>query len=208
MPQLNPEKAAARADLCRLLAACYYEPDADLAGMHVLEDMVAAAQRLDPALAGSARKLGEAFAGHDLKVLRADYEQLFAGPGQALVPPQGSHWLGDAASQGEESTAALLALYQEGGFEIEDGMTEAPDHVALELEFLYRLTAKQNEALQAGWDAEVLKAWQHLQRLFLRSHLGAWSGRFSAAVKDKAHTPFYRELAELTERFVRIELAA
>ncbi len=102
----------------------------------------------------------------------------------------------------------MLALYQEGGFEIDEEMPEAPDHVALELEFLYRLTAKQNEARQSGWDAEVLKAWQHLQGLFLGNHLGAWIGRFTAAVKAGARTPFYRELAELTERFVRIESAA
>jgi TorA maturation chaperone TorD len=208
MPEHNPEKSPARADLCRLLAACYYAPDAELAEMRVLAEMVAAAGRLDPAVAESARKLGEAFAGHDLRALSADYDRLFAGPGPALAPPQGSHWLGGETSDGEESTAAVLALYQEGGFEIEEGLPQAPDHVALELEFLYRLTAKQNEARQAGWDEEVLKAWQHLQRMFLGSHLGAWIGRFTAAVKAEAQTPFYRELAELTERFVRIELAA
>lgn len=208
MPEHDLERSAARADLCRLLAACYYAPDAELAEMRVLEDMVAAARRLDPALAESARKLGEAFAEHDLRALSADYDRLFAGHGPALVPPQGSQWLGGETSDGEESTAAVLALYQEGGFEIEEDLPQAPDHVALELEFLYRLTAKQNEARQAGWDEEVLEAWQHLQRLFLESHLGAWIGRFALAVEAKAQTPFYRELAGLTERFVRIELAA
>ncbi|MEO8654405.1 MAG: molecular chaperone TorD family protein, partial [Ramlibacter sp.] len=195
MAEFDPDKATARQDLCRLLAACYYEPDTDLVEMGVFEDMIAAARRLDPTLAESARKLAEAFAGHDLKSLSADYQRLFGGPGQPLVPPQGSHWVGSEPSDAQESTAALLALYQEGGFEIEEEMTQAPDHVALQLEFLYRLTAKQNEARQADWDEEVLKAWQHLQRMFLGSHLGAWVGRFAAAVKGGAQTPFYRELA-------------
>jgi putative dimethyl sulfoxide reductase chaperone len=200
------ERAAAREDLCRLLAACYYEPDDELVEMRVFDGILAAALRLDPALADPARKLGEAFAGHDLKALAADYGQLFAG--SALVPPQGSRWLAPETADGEESTAALLALYQEGGFEVEEAGSQAPDHVALELEFLYRLIAKQNEGRQAGWDAEVLKAWQHLRALFLQGHLAGWISQFTTAVKAKAGTPFYRELAELTERFVRIELAA
>lgn len=207
MPEHDGERSAAREDLCRLLAACYYRPDAELAERGVFNDILTAAMQLDPALADSARRLAEAFAGRDLKALAADYEQLFSGSA-ARVPPQGSHWLGRETAGSEESTAALLALYQEGGFEIDQGTDPAPDHVALELEFLYRLTAKQNEGRRAGWDAQVLKAWQHLQQLFLHSHLGAWVARFTAAVRARAQTPFYRELAELTDRFVRIELAA
>jgi len=208
MAEFDPDRATAREDLCRFLAACYYEPDAELGEERLFDSMLTAARRLDPELAESARKLGEAFAAQDMKALALDYERLFVGPGQPLATPHGSHWLAGGGPDAEESMAALLALYQEGGFEIEEGTAQAPDHVALELEFLYRLTAKQNEARQAGWDEEVLRAWQHLQGLFLGSHLGAWIGRFSAAVKSAAKTPFYRELAELTERFVRIEAAA
>lgn len=207
MPEHDTQRAAAREDLCRLLAACYYEPDADLAEMNVTGAILGAARQLDPVLAQSATQLGEAFSSAELEALTADFKQLFS-PGTGLVPPQGSHWLGGPAQQQEESTAALLALYQEGGFEIEDDAMEPPDHVALQLEFLYRLTAKLNEGPVAGWDAEVLKAWRHLRQMFLRAHLGAWVHRFTLAVKTRAQTPFYRELAELTERFVRIELAA
>lgn len=206
MPEPDGERLAAREDLCRLLAACYYEPDAELAEQRVFDAMLAAASRLDPALADCARRLGQAFAGHDLKALAADYDRLFGGG--ARVPPQGSRWLGRGSADGAQSTAALLALYQEGGFEIEQGALQPPDHVALQLEFLYRITAKQSEGRRAGWDAQVLQAWQHLQQLFLRSHLGTWIPRFTAAVEAKAQTPFYRELAQLTERFVRIEFAA
>jgi TorA maturation chaperone TorD len=44
--------------------------------------------------------------------------------------------------------------------------------------------------------------------MLLREHLGAWIGRFAAAVKSGAQTAFYRELADLTERFVRMETQA
>jgi TorA maturation chaperone TorD len=40
---------------------------------------------------------------------------------------------------------------------------------------------------------------------FLDIHLGAWVAPFAAAVAAHAQTAFYRELAALTERFVRME---
>ncbi len=204
----DAKRAAAREDLCRLLAACYYEPDDELAQARPFESMLVAARRIDPHLAEAAGRLAEAFAGQDTAALRMDYRRLFEQTGPAPASPFGSHWLDSDPGGREEATARLLALYQEGGFEIEEDTPKAPDHVALQLEFLYRLIAKQNEARHAGWDEEVVKAWQHLRTLFLQGHLGAWISRFTAAVRSQAATPFYRELAELTERFVRIELAA
>ena len=98
----------------------------------------------------------------------------------------------------------LLKLYEQGGFEIDEEFRELPDHVAVELEFLYLLTYQQNQA-QAGGDAEALQAVQVLRTAFLDGHLGRWLGGFILAVHDHAQTDFYRELAELTELFVRLE---
>ena len=47
-----------------------------------------------------------------------------------------------------------------------------------------------------------------LRQRFLAEHLGAWVGPFTAAVSDGAQTDFYRELADLTRRFVAAEAAA
>ena len=41
-----------------------------------------------------------------------------------------------------DSTMAVLALYREGGFHVAEAFTEMPDHVAVELEFLYLLNAR------------------------------------------------------------------
>ena len=97
---------------------------------------------------------------------------------------------------------AVLEIYSEGGFDIDEDFQELPDHVAVELEFLYLLTFTQNQARQAG-DSDALAASEQLQQRFLDAHLGAWIGPFAAAVQAGAETPFYRVLATLTERFVR-----
>ena len=204
MSEYDPDQASARADLCRFLSACYYEPGPEFTEEKLFDSLLVAATRVDPDLADHARRLGDAFAAQDLQTLLVDYTRLFLGPVQALAKPYGAFWLSGPTAQVPNPATAVLDLYSAGGFEIDDGFTELPDHVAVELEFLYLLTFTKNQANQAGKVNEV-SATELLQRRFLGEHLGAWIGPFAAAVKSGAKTTFYRELAEFTERFVRME---
>ncbi len=79
-----------------------------------------------------------------------------------------------------------------------------PDHVAAELEFLYLLIFRETEAQGKG-DLNALAAVTGLRQRFLAAHLGTWIGPFAAAVGSGAQTAFYRELADLSERWVRLE---
>jgi len=204
MSDSDEDKATAREDLCRFLAACYYEPTVEFTEEHMFDSMLAAAERLDPELAAHTRRLGEAFAAAALQELLVDYSRLFLGPVQALARPYASVWLSGENVVMQDTTMALLQLYEQGGFAIDDNFQELPDHVAVELEFLYLLTHQLNQARAAG-DAEAVQALQLLRTAFLDGHLGRWLGGFILAVHDHAQTDFYRELAELTELFVRLE---
>lgn len=196
--------AGAREDLCRYLAACYYEPSKDFSDEHLFDSMLAAASAIDPGLAESARKLGAAFAAQDLQTLLVDYTRLFIGPSQPMAMPYASFWLTDDASKRHEATMAVLDFYEQGGFDVSDDFRELPDHVAAELEFLYLLIFSRNQA-QPGSSADELSAANALHHRFVTDHLAAWIGRFAAAIRAGADTAFYRELAEFTERFVRLE---
>lgn len=204
MSETDEDMAAAREDLCRFLAACYYEPTVEFAEEHLFDSMLAAAERLDPELAAHTRRLGEAFAAAGLQELLVDYSRLFLGPVQALARPYASVWLSGENVVMQDTTMELLQLYEQGGFKIDENFQELPDHVAVELEFLYLLTHQLRQA-QAGGDAEALQALQVLRTAFLDGHLGRWLGGFILAMHDHAQTDFYRELAELTELFVRME---
>lgn len=196
--------AGAREDLCRYLAACYYEPSADFSEERLFDSMLAAAIAIDPELAESARRLGAAFAAQDLQALLVDYTRLFIGPSQPVAMPYASFWLTDDTSLRHEATTAVLDFYEQGGFDISDDFRELPDHVAAELEFLYLLIFSQNQALFGG-KAEELPAANALHRRFVAGHLATWIGAFADAVRAGAETAFYRELAGFTERFVRFE---
>jgi TorA maturation chaperone TorD len=205
MPTDDFDALAARADLARLLAACFYEPGPEFAEERLFESMAQAAARIDPSLAEAAGRLGEAFVAGDPRELLVDYTRLFLGPTGALARPYGSVWLEDGSSLMRDSTVAANALYDEGGFELAEDVRELPDHIAAELEFLYLLLFRRAEAVRNG-DAGAARAHAELQRRFLAQHLGRWAPPFTSAIEEGAQTAFYRELAEATRSFVRFEL--
>jgi TorA maturation chaperone TorD len=204
MPDDDQMQGAARADLCRFLAACYYQPGPEFAEEKVFDSMAAAAALINPELAAGARRLGEAFAAENPDDLLVDYTRLFLGPIDTRAKPYGSVWLGGDTTLMQDSTMAVLAMYAEGGFDLAEDFRELPDHIAAELEFLYLLIWRENAARRSR-DAEALAATTALRRRFLTEHLRAWVGPFAAAVREGAETAYYRELAEVTDRFVALE---
>ena len=206
MPLYDPDKGPAREDLCRYLAACYYQPGPEFAEEKVFESMLAAASRLHPDLAAHARRLGEEFAAEGAQSLLLDYTRLFLGPTHIVAKPYGSVWLEGENTVMGQSTMAVQAMYREGGFDMDGEFHELPDHIAAELEFLYLLIDRENEAHRDG-KPEALEANAALRRRFLGEHLGRWVGPFTAAVRDGAQSGFYRDLAAITDRFVGMETA-
>jgi putative dimethyl sulfoxide reductase chaperone len=196
--------AMARADLCRFLAACYYPPTADFAAEKLFDSMVDVATRLDPVLAAHARCLDAQFSAEAIESLLVDYTRLFLGPAEAIAKPYGSVWLSGEQTLMQSSTMAVLALYGEGGFDIDESFRELPDHIAAELEFLYLLIYRENQ-LQRNGETQAFASIARLRKRFLTEHLGQWATPFTAAVRTGAQTVFYRELAGLTERFVGME---
>jgi TorA maturation chaperone TorD len=204
MPDYAPDETTAREDLCRFLSACYYEPAVEFAEEKLFDSIVVAATRLSPDLAGRAHRLRDAFGAQDMQSLLVDYTRLFLGPIEALAQPYGSSWLGAPEQTEDNPPPAVVDLYSEGGFDIDDNFMELPDHVAVELEFLYLLTFNRNLAARAD-QPDAVAAVESLKQRFLTEHLGAWIGPFAAAVTAGAETAFYRELAAFTERFVRMQ---
>jgi TorA maturation chaperone TorD len=199
--------ALAREDLCRYIAACYYQPEPAFAEEGVFATLLDAARLVHPDLVPHAEKLGTEFASAATADLLLDYTRLFLGPSHILAKPYGSFWLEEQKTLMGESTMAVLELYRAGGFDMDEEFKELPDHVAAELEFLYLLIFRQNEARQNG-DQERLNAMTALKKRFLAEHLGRWIEPFTETVKKTAESVFYRQLAELTALLVSMEMRA
>ena len=206
MPNHELDQGIARENLCRLLAACYYQPGPEYNEEHVFESMQDAAVGIRPELAAITQTLRADFAQLDLEALLLDYTRLFLGPNHIIAKPYGSSWLEDGSTVMGKSTMAVLEMYREGGFDMREEFREAPDHIAIELEFLYLLIFRENEAQRSG-DATGYREKAALRAHFLSEHLGRWVGPFAAAIMDGAQSNYYRRIAELTLAFVNSELA-
>jgi len=204
MQDIDQEQGTARENLCRFLASCYYQPGPEYTEEKVFDSMRDAATRIHPDLAAHARRLGEEFSTAGPERLLLDYTRLFLGPNHIIANPYGSAWLNGEKTLMQDSTMAVEELYEEGGFEIDEDFRELPDHIAAELEFLYLLIYRENEACRND-DQEALTAMAGLRKRFLDEHLGSWVGPFTASVRAGAQSGFYRELAALTDCFVSME---
>lgn len=205
MVDSHVEHAAARADFCRLLAGCYYQPGSEFAEEDVFGSMRTAAMQLDPGLAASCAEMGAAFAAGSLEELLVDYTRLFLNPTGPLAAPYESVWLGGKDPALTQTVMqSVVTFYGEAGFEVDDSFRDLPDHIAAELELFYALLFREARAVMTRDEAERATATDHRRR-FVAMHLGRWVGEFAAAVRSGAKTDYFRRLADLTEKFVAQE---
>jgi len=196
---LNIEESVAakniRADSYKLLADCYYCPDkAFVQQLHSLE--------------GSAAEVHSAILKHrpaedQIDLLKVDFTRLFVGPFELLAPPYGSVYLEQKRMVMGDSTVDVQQRYRQAGLDL--SIKEVPDHIALELEFMYFLIFKEIEAIQTG-NTEAAIDYQEKQVSFLQIHLAVWVSEFADKVIKYSQTDFYRNLARATQFFVEQDL--
>lgn len=205
MPDTDFADLAARADVCRLLAACYYEPQPEFAQDGLFTALQAACARCDPQAERVAIELGSAFAAASDEELLVDYTRLFLNPGGALASPYESTWLGERDPvRAQRITDAVTACYDEAGLQISDDFRDLPDHIAAELEMLYALLFREARAAAAGEPAARSAAGDQRRR-FVAAHLGRWIQPFAQSVREGAMTRFYLRLVDVTQNCVERE---
>ncbi len=184
-----------RRESYRLLAQCYYLPD---------EELVEALEQSEE-LTARRRAGGEnTWAVGDIDLLKVDYTRLFLGPYQLLAPPYGSVYLEKTRTVMGDSTMDAKQRYQEAGLNLT--LKEAPDHVAIELEFMYYLIYREIEAIINDNQSDIA-LYLKKQKDFLQNHLGKWVSRFTDNISANAETVFYQNVAHITESVVTEDLA-
>jgi TorA maturation chaperone TorD len=184
-----------RRDSYKLLSECYYLPDEQLINM--LNGLQKSRGGLYSEITGNIPRLS------DVDLLRIDYSKLFMGPYGLLAPPYGSVYLEDPRRLMTDSTMGVRNEYREEGLDI--GLKEAPDHIAIELEFMYFLVFKEVEAIGDS-DSGSAAGYLEKQKAFLETHLGSWMSEFADGVEANAQTEFYKNLARITKTFVKKDL--
>ncbi len=195
---------ASIADVYRLLSACFYQPETAFIEEDIFGQLSEALGVCAPQMQGKATLLGVGFREETLDSLLLDYTRLFLGPYEILAKPYGSCYIeGEKVIMGD-STMNAKACYLEADFEPAEDFKEMPDHVAIELEFLYLVNFRKAEALVAQ-DTDAVTKHESLRRAFLQDHLGHWVTPFTEKVREGATSNFYRILAELLNGFIETQ---
>jgi len=125
-----------------------------------------------------------------LDALAADFAAIYL-TGAAGASPYESVWVTEEHLACQQPMFELRDIYAAAGLQVNDWRKRYDDHLVLQLQYLVR-------QLRAG------ASWAALAG-FLDEHLGYWFPDFARRVSERASTPFYGALAELSyvwlERF-------
>lgn len=191
-----------RGDCYRLLAACFYLPKRDVFIQEGLFRTLEGLMRdVCPSAAVHAAAMGDALEGSSDNEPALEYARLFVGPFELKAPPYGSVYMDKDRKVMGDSTVEVMNLYREAGLAVSDDFTELPDHIAVELEFMYYLIFKETEALEKS-ETDTSGRYLEMQDRFTREFLGKWTPAFCSKIKEGTENTFYIALSDCLSAFM------
>lgn len=190
-----------RGDSFRLLAACFYQPQRDMFQEGLLHDLAESLKELCPGAADYAEEMIKLLQVYSDEELLVDYSKLFVGPAELLAAPYGSVYLEKERRLMGDSTMAVIDFYKSRGLVMDTDFKEVPDHIAVELEFMYYLVFKEIEAIEAKKMEEAVAALES-QEIFMTGFLRPWADKFADKMTEGAETGFYKALAGCLSAFL------
>jgi putative dimethyl sulfoxide reductase chaperone len=138
---------------------------------------------------------------HDLVVaqINADFTDISV----MHIIPYESFYLREDAMIESGGDNPVLAIYNSYDFRVDLGVARvmSPDHIGVELEFIFHLVTAQLRAFDEG-DLESVKTIMAIQEEFMREHLLQFAPMYLMAVATEAKTPFYHDVAKFSLEFI------
>lgn len=203
------ERALARATMYRLLAAAFSYPTTDNVTeiRKALDVAEVAAALIDRRTAEATAALGASTADTTQPEFEAAYQRSFTLSYSEDCPLYETAFSSRHIFQQTQHQADIAGFYRAFGV---DPNAERPDHIAVELEFLYLLAVKEAWA-RDGDEPDHVAVCRQAQRTFLRDHLARWApviaGRVAIAGRGTAYEAAARLLlafVEREERYLRL----
>jgi TorA maturation chaperone TorD len=133
------------------------------------------------------------------RYLDVDYANLFL---LHLVPYESFYTRDDQMIESGGDNP-VLNLYNTLDFKVEldKARVVSPDHIGVEMEFMYMLCEALKKAYEAE-DKQGVKEILQVQNGFMQDHLLNWSPMFLINMKRESRTPLYHDGAELAMEFM------
>lgn len=194
----------ARQDVYKILADCFHLPDKTIpTKLKTLAEQLS--NLSSKAVSFVTHMRTEMDQIDDLEQLKVDFTRLFIGPYSLPAPPYGSIYLEKERKIMGDSTMDVKARYENFGLGLSGGFKDVPDHIAVELEFMFFLIYKEIDATRAEEPKQACDILSG-QKSFLYNHLNMWISDFAETVIEHSETDFYRHLAKATRQFITEDL--
>jgi len=191
-----------KGDCYKLLSACFYLPKKEIyLEEKVFEGLTLLLNTLCPDAAIFSAAMEETIQKYSDEDLAIEYARLFVGPYELKAPPYGSVYLDGGRRVMGDSTMEVVRLYEETGLVMDKDFKELPDHIAVELEFMYYLIYKEVEALEKSEKDKVL-ALREIRNHFFNHFLSPWIPPFCEKIKEATDNQFYIGLADCLSTFI------
>lgn len=132
----------------------------------------------------------------------AEYTRLFSSNLHCMQYE--ADYLGRNAENSVHVIAAIASMYSTFGVRLADTVGERPDHIAVELDFMNFLAAKEAYASDRNQVANAGLC-RRAQVYFLSKHLARWGSMFAGNLAQATTASFYRSICELLDRFLAAE---
>ena len=206
------EDLLAASQVYQFLSMCLLEPEENTVELLKNKDYMSEVEScLEKAgkkeLSETFRNIQKELKDSNVDKLAKGYRDTFGNATVAMdCPPYEMYFSGSQIFQQTQDLADLSGFYKAFGVEVSrDDNTNRWDHIAVELEFLHFLTYKLAYTTENGGDKEreiCLTA----KKKFLNAHIGRWIAAFSGSVEKKSPVAFYREIADMTNEFVHLDM--
>jgi len=125
----------------------------------------------------------------DQDSLSISYARLFLGPFEILASPYASFYLEENQQLMGEVSNTVATAYADAGLKPGAGPREAPDHVALEWEFVYYLMHQYLSTQDVEW----LNKRDH----FVSTHMSRWVPDLCVMIENASEHQFYESWVNL-----------
>ncbi len=195
--QLATERIEHKANIFKTLSMLFKQPDSDIE--YYIEHLKISVEALYPHLTKHIIQLEQEFMKYkqNITVLKAVHAKLFIGPFDVLAPPYSSIYLHEGRNVYGESTYDAMKMYSEAGVAMAKEFKDLPDHISVELEFIYYLYFLYREKNEQ----------QHLRQIshFIDKHLIRWVPLFAKKIIEENTSQFYLALANALNEIISSE---
>jgi len=179
----------------KIFAKLFYYPDKEIAGLLFNGVITALINSLPIHVSDSETVMDwiKSFTTEEefLEAIQVEYTNLFITSFPKLPAPLYKSYYSEKELFGKD-TERLIEIYQKYNFKVSSEISELPDHLAIQLEFVYRLIEQGTERLA--------------QKNFINNEILSWIDELQSKINESSSIPLYSHMINVIMKFIKYDV--